>query len=136
MNPDDADRRLEISLRLKAARWIRGYRDSRGKPSAVTTGALAEIEPLKSNGITKNRLEEIEQGKVLARPMELEAIARALKLPRDWFEQGAEASTRLDALALLEEAVRERDPARWPSLGATASPAGDRGRLPQAAADD
>jgi len=53
---------------------------------------LAEHPLLRDNRITRNRIEEIEQMKVTARPLELDALARALELPPDWF---SEAQDRL-----------------------------------------
>jgi hypothetical protein len=46
---------------------------------------LAEHPLLRDNRITRNRIEEIEQMKVAARPLELDALARALELPASWF---------------------------------------------------
>lgn len=74
---------IEISLRLKAARWLVG--SSGDKPAPLSVEALAKRRPLVQNKITKNRIEEIEQAKTTARSMELEKIADALGLPHAWF---------------------------------------------------
>ena len=75
---EDARRRLSVSLALKAARYLAGGLDDKGRPAAVSTAQLAQREPLVENGITKNRLEEFEQLKASARPMELQQISRGL----------------------------------------------------------
>lgn len=80
---------VEISRRLKAARWLVGGEDARGKPTALSVEDLAAREPLPANRITSNRLEEIEQLKADARPMELDKIAEALGLPPWWFTAAA-----------------------------------------------
>lgn len=76
--------RPEISLRLKSARYLRG-RVIEGRAVALSPAELAEADALKVNGITKSRIEEIEQMRVDAREMELEKIALALSLPSWWF---------------------------------------------------
>lgn len=93
------DRAL-ISLRLKAARWLAGTvqeapakragDEPKRTVNTLRVEELAKRRPLQDNGITKNRLEEIEQLKVDARPMELDAIAAALGLPNTWFADPAE----------------------------------------------
>lgn len=75
----------EISRRLKAGRWLAGAMDDDGKPKSLTTAQLAEHPLLVENGISSNRLQEIEQVKITPPPMELEQIARALGLDRGWF---------------------------------------------------
>jgi 3-hydroxyacyl-CoA dehydrogenase len=87
--------RLEISLRLKAGRWLAGTKATTGRQqgSAVplTTDALANHPVLLANRITKNRLEDIEQMRNgEARSMELEKIAEALGLPAAWFQTADE----------------------------------------------
>jgi transcriptional regulator with XRE-family HTH domain len=74
---------IEISSRLKAARWLVG--SSGSKPAPLSVEELVQRKPLKKNKITKNRIEEIEQAKTEARSMELEKIAEALGLPHAWF---------------------------------------------------
>jgi hypothetical protein len=87
-----ADRhRIQVSLRLKAARYLAGRAGSQGVVP-LPVSELAEHPLLRDNRITRNRIEEIEQMKVTARPLELDALARALELPRDWF---SEAQDRL-----------------------------------------
>jgi len=53
---------------------------------------LAEHPLLRDNRITRNRIEEIEQMKVMARPLELDALARALELPPEWFSEAQDRS--------------------------------------------
>lgn len=82
-----ADRhRIQVSLRLKAARYLAGRAGSQGVVP-LPVSELAEHPLLRDNRITRNRIEEIEQMKVTARPLELDALARALELPRDWFSE-------------------------------------------------
>lgn len=59
-----------------------------GKKGSVplTVSALAEHPLLRENRVTRNRIEEIEQMKIDPRPLELDALARALELPLDWFD--------------------------------------------------
>lgn len=76
---------VEVSRRLKAARWLAGGVKDNGKPAELKASELARRDVLVENGITANRIEEIEQLKVTPRPMELEKIAQALGVPRDWF---------------------------------------------------
>lgn len=103
---DEAERteRVRVSLRLKAGRHLAGGVGEDGKPAALTVAELAEQPDLVANGITRNRLEEIEQIKTSARPMELERIAVALGLAPDWF---APPATQLDgAERVLREAAQ------------------------------
>lgn len=79
--------RIEISTRLKAARWLHGAPGERGRPTPLSVAGLVQLEPLRTNRITKNRIEEIEQMKAEARSMELEKIAEALELPHAWFTE-------------------------------------------------
>lgn len=94
----------EVSRRLKAARWLAGDIDEQGKPKALSTRDLAQREPLPSNGISANRIEEIEQLKLAdgPRPMELEKIAQALGLPHEWFF--ADVATAASSAALRSAA--------------------------------
>lgn len=107
----------EISRRLKAARWLAGGVDEKGKPKELKVAELAQIPPLPENGITANRIEEIEQLKVRGggpRPMELEKIARALGLPGDWFA-APDPVRRGDSLDLLQQALADLGLAPPPS---------------------
>lgn len=81
-------RRVEISKRLKAARQLAGYVDDDGRVRALSVAELIRLPDLAQNEISRNRVEDIEQLKVDARPMELKAIADALSLPTDWFAKG------------------------------------------------
>jgi hypothetical protein len=77
--------RAEISARVKAGRWLASRRkDAKGKPIVLSVQEMVRRKPLAGN-MTVNRIHEIEQAKVDARPMELEKIADALKLPHEWF---------------------------------------------------
>jgi transcriptional regulator with XRE-family HTH domain len=76
--------RLGLALRLKAARHLAGY-ERNGRAVPLSVAELVEREPLASNNVRVNRLEEAEQMKVDLRPMELAVIAKALGLPPDWF---------------------------------------------------
>jgi transcriptional regulator with XRE-family HTH domain len=83
--------RPEVSRRLKAARWLRGGLDEKGRPAPLSPEELAQREPLKRNGITANAISEIERMVKDARPMELREITVALDLPADWFTDDAAA---------------------------------------------
>lgn len=98
--------RVRVSLRLKAGRYLAGRADDDGKPIALPVDELAKNPLLVANRITRNRLEEIEQTKTSARPMELEKIAVALGLPEDWFAALGSATQLDDAEHLLREAIR------------------------------
>lgn len=77
--------KAETSARLKAGRWLASTkRDKKGKPIVLSVQALVRRKPLAGN-VTVNRIHDIEQAKVTARPMELEKIADALALPHEWF---------------------------------------------------
>lgn len=107
--------RADVSRRLKAARWLAGGIDEKGRVTSLTVEALAQLAPLPENGISQNRLEEIEQQKVDARPMELEKIARALGVPDAWFS----APTPIQP-ALSEDVVRRAAELLGPQLLAAA----------------
>jgi transcriptional regulator with XRE-family HTH domain len=102
-------RRVDVSKRLKAARQLAGYVDERGKVVPLPVGELVLIPDIAQNGISKNRVEEIEQMKVDARPMELKTIALALSLPEDWFARGGGEPINqpiADLLQVVESAAR------------------------------
>jgi transcriptional regulator with XRE-family HTH domain len=127
---DEAERteRVRISLRLKAGRHLAGRVDEDGKPAAMSVAELAEHPELVTNGISRNRLEEIEQIKTSARPMELDRIALALGLPPDWFEPPA---TRLDvAERVLREAAQVAQELRRAQEEAAAGGGGPGHRKP------
>lgn len=73
--------RAEVSRRLKAGRWLAGGVDADGKPKQLSAADLAQRPPCVANKISANRIAEIEQLVVDARPMELEKIAECLGLP-------------------------------------------------------
>lgn len=75
----DQDRRLAVSLGLKAARWLAGTAND-GHAVPLTTTQLAARQPLVDNGIRKSRLEDFEQMRATARPMELDQISLATGL--------------------------------------------------------
>lgn len=115
---DDAERRLQVSLRLKAARYLAGRTGSKGS-IAMPISDLVLIDELQDEGITKNRLEEIEQMRPTTKPAkrsELDAIVSALGLPEDWFsglyvsDRGVAVSDSLGAvlLAVAEDARSRR----------------------------
>lgn len=93
---------VEVARRLKAARWLAGGVDTKGKPVQLKVSELAQRESLVQNRITSNRIEEFEQLVAVARPMELEKIAQALGLRQDYFtvERGAASEGLLEALYL------------------------------------
>jgi len=108
-------RRIQVSLRLKAARYLAGRAGNQGVVP-IPVPELAEHPLLRDNRITRNRIEEIEQMKVTARPLELDALARALDLPPEWFsdvrarpptpdEQASRSSTDDRARADMEDTI-------------------------------
>jgi transcriptional regulator with XRE-family HTH domain len=117
--------RLTISLRLKAARHLHGRVDDKGKVIPMPVGEVADLPDVRDNGISKNRLEEIEQMKIDARPMELERIALALGMPADWFSSETPVRRSEDALDVLQRALADLGLAPAPSQGA--SPSGGPG---------
>lgn len=97
--------RPEVSRRLKAARWLAGGVNDKGQVFALETRDLAQCPQLVENKISVNRLEEIEQLKVDARPMELDKIAEAMGLPASWFRAPKVAPLTLDVPVVMD-AVR------------------------------
>jgi hypothetical protein len=81
---DDAER-LAVALRLKAARYLSGHRSDDGRAVPMPIADVIALPGLRDNRMSRNRLEEIEQMKTDARPMELAAIADAMNLPAGWF---------------------------------------------------
>jgi hypothetical protein len=78
---------LQVSRRLKAARWLAGTAtDANGKPLALTADELAKREPMASNGLTANAIGELERMTRVLRPMEIRIIASALGVPYSFFE--------------------------------------------------
>ena len=95
--------RLTVSLRLKAARHLAGrMSDKRKEAIPLPVADLAAHPLLVENGISRNRLEEIEQMRVDARPMELDQIALALNVP-GWFRP-PEAAADVPRLPALDPA--------------------------------
>lgn len=103
--------RAEVSRRLKAGRWLAGGVDANGKPKELAPKQLADHRLLRANRITENRIREIEQLVTTARPVELAAIAEALRLPADWFTRVRAVSLRAeDPAELLEDELADDDP--------------------------
>jgi hypothetical protein len=102
--------RAEVSRRLKAARWLVGRLDRKGRPTPLPISELALHPSLEKNRITPNRLEEIEQMKTEVRTVELLALADALGLPT-WFDGVADPKPESVA-ALWRQALDEADRAR------------------------
>lgn len=75
---------VEISRRLKAARFLHGRKNEKGQVVGLPVAEVAARGDLQQNKIGVNRLQEIEQLKTKPPPMELERIAEALGLPRKW----------------------------------------------------
>jgi hypothetical protein len=128
--------RVRISLRLKAGRYLAGYADGDGKPTALSVEELAQHPLLVANRITRNRLEEVEQTKTAARPMELEKIAVALGLGDDWFAAEPSLVSQLDdAERVLREAVQVARELRQAQEAAAAAAGGPGHRKPGGAGD-
>jgi transcriptional regulator with XRE-family HTH domain len=115
--------RAEVARRLKAARWLAGSvsPSERGKTGyevrALSTEDLARRSELRDNGITAARLGAIERMERHTPPMELQAIAGALRLPVDYFEMERVAPVRPD-VDQVEAAARTLSSA-IAALGAT-----------------
>lgn len=78
--------RGRVSRRLKAARWLAGTaRNERGQVLPAAPAELAADPALRADRITANRIRDLEQERVDARPGELEALAAALGVPAGWF---------------------------------------------------
>lgn len=90
---------------MKAARYLHGREGDRGA-APLPVAELAQREPLRSNGISANRLEEIEQMKAHGRPMELEKVAQALGLRVDWFTAEAITDT-VDPVTVQLDRIEE-----------------------------
>lgn len=111
--------RADLIRRLKAARALGGYT----KPEA-----LAMQPELVENGIKESRIRELEsmKGRADARPMELAIIARACKVPEEFFSapftrmedpsagerikhlEGAVGTLQRDVAQVLEELAASR----------------------------
>lgn len=110
MTPLNIDR-VELSRRLKAARWLAGGTDARGNPVDMTREELAQLPALVRNGITANELSEIERVNVKKDIFDyhLTSIIDALDLPEAYFGEvsprQSEILKRLERIeALLAEA--------------------------------
>ena len=121
----ERSRQLEISLRLKAARWLAGSqrvsaKSTTGKEQAVALSPeeLASRSPLPENRITANKIREIEEMKTFVPPSQITLISEALGFDFDALPlpEPAAVTQKLDALeqALTEavqDLVRETEPA-------------------------
>lgn len=90
---------------------LAGNLDEKGRVQALPVAALVEFDVIAKNRISQNRIEDIEQLKVDARPMELQTIAAALSLPFDWFARGGGETLSqpiADLLAAVERDARAR----------------------------
>lgn len=115
---DEQERRLQISLRMKAARHLVGHRGPKGA-TAMPVDDVVQLGPLLDEGISPNRLTEIEQMKVSAKRSELDAFIDGLQMPADWFaglypsDRGQAVTDSLGALLQgATEAVQELRRAR------------------------
>lgn len=121
---DEHTRRVQISLRMKAGRYLAGSWKPEGRKRGaipLPTAALARRPALLDEQISDDRLQSIEQIKAGTSPparSELRAIITALNLPDDWFDglypsDRGQATTVL-GLRLLEvaEVAREHRQAR------------------------
>lgn len=82
----DRSRELELSLRLKAGRWLAGSwgvransKSMKGEAKALPLEELAQRSPLLENGITANKLGEIESMRTpFVPPSQVALISQAL----------------------------------------------------------
>jgi hypothetical protein len=121
-----------VSLRLKAGRYLAGRIDEKGRAIPLPVSELAEHPLLQENAISRNRLEEFEQMRTDARPMELEKVALALGLSTDWFRR-SRPSEKLVALRELTQALADLGLVPDPSSEQDASGEVDTDRQRQAA---
>lgn len=115
MTEDERDRALQISLRLKAARFLAGNARVRpssktGKPEAIALPLeeLALRPGLAENRITLNKLGEIEQMVTQVTPSQVQLIGRALGVDLEelpLLEPAPKAT--LDAADPLVQALQE-----------------------------
>lgn len=95
MESRDLERRAEIARRLRAARWLAGgvVESAKGKVdwkiAPLSAADLALREPLVENEVTASLIGAIERMERPTKPMELAALAEALRLPREWFPVGS-----------------------------------------------
>lgn len=124
LHPEEVERRLQISLRMKAARHLAGHLGRKGA-TAMPIKDLVRLGPMLDEKITKNQLEEAEQMKSYLTRTEMQAYIAALDLPAEWFD-GLYPSNRGEAvtgplavsLRAITEAVRELRRAREADLEA------------------
>lgn len=100
---------------MKAARYLRGGLNGKGKPTPMSVAELIALPKLAENKVAQNRVEDIEQMKVEARPIELDLISDALDLPGDWF-YGDDPARRFAAGARREAARRGENPPQGPGV--------------------
>lgn len=111
---DETSLRLEVSLRLKAARYLAGGLRPTKKgeliASPVTVDELAADPVIVKNGISKNRLDAYEQMKTEPRPMELRVIAEALGVDPEFLleplAEKPEPQAVEDTLAVLQDTLK------------------------------
>ncbi len=119
VDPQTLQYRAEIARRLKAGRLLAG--GIREKPKgrvkvetyALTPTELAGRSPLPENEITASLLGTIERMERHTPPMELQAIAEALGLGRDWFA----TETPTSSIDLLRQALTDLGLTLDPSPG-------------------
>lgn len=136
---DDQERRLQIALRLKAARHLRGHLGKKGA-TAMHAEDVARLPAAIDEGITENRITDIEQMRGgPPKRSELVALIEALALPAGWFDglyasaPGEAVSDSLgDLLLRTTEAVQEQRRVREEA----AASSGRRGRRVRTAGGD
>ncbi len=91
---------------MKAARYLAGHRGSKGVVP-MSCAAVAALPPLVNEGVTGNRLQEIEQAKGgIFRKSQMDAFIDALGLPPDWFDGVYPADRERDVTAGLGAVLR------------------------------
>jgi hypothetical protein len=109
VDPQTLQYRAEIARRLKAGRLLAGgiREKATGRVKveiyALTAAELAGRSPLPENEITASLLGTIERMERHTPPMELQAIAEALGLGRDWFA----SETPTSSIDLLRQALTD-----------------------------
>lgn len=135
MDDQEQERRIQISVRLKAARWLAGGPNSKGKPAPLGQKELALLPESRDAKITVNLVQETEQTTNVMSRQQLEAIEQALNLP-NWFsglhyaDRGEAISESLGAVlqAVAEGARAHRlGPAGVRSVSGAEGPSGQGG---------
>lgn len=85
LDENESERRLQIALRMKAARHLRGHRGGKGA-TPMPNADVAKLGPLLDEMVSANQLVEVEQMKATMTRTQMRAYVDALSLPPTWFD--------------------------------------------------